>query len=283
MMRPMARRSTSSPHVVVGTDFSTASQDAVARAILIAKDRDATLHMVHAEPRIPAVLSRRFGLEKRRPDVDLQTVVQEARAKRVNAKAHHREGGAVTALRSVARDVHAEVIVVGTRGRTVPDAFVGSTAERIATLSRTPVLLVRNSARSPYRKLIIAADRESKLEAAVRAARFVSPRSALSVLHAFQGPYETTLRLHGAGSSAISSHRAHARSEARAMLLQSMEASGLVPSSLVLRHGDPRRILHETPAHALLVMQRGSILAHVLLGSVTRTVIAHGQSDVLLL
>jgi nucleotide-binding universal stress UspA family protein len=278
----MAERSSSGHHVVVGTDFSPASQEAVARAIRIAKDNDATLHVVHGAGRIPAALARRFGLNERRVDTELETVAKHARAERVRATAHHVETGPNKALRSVARDVGATLIVVGTRGRTVPDTFVGSTAERIAAISSVPVLLVRGSARAAYRDVVIAADRSSKVDIVARAARFVAPDTELSVLHAYEGLFETTLRLHGANERDIADHRARARKEAREALRPLMDRAGLEPSMLVLRHGDPRRLLHRMPKRTLLVMQRGSVIAHAFLGSVTRSVVAHGQSDVLI-
>lgn len=255
---------------------------AVTRAIRIAKDNDAILDVVHGSARIPAALSRGFRVEGDRIQSELDAVLQQARASGVRATSHHVGVGATRALRTKARDLGARLMVVGTRGRTVPDTCVGSTAERIAALSRVPVLLVRCSARAAYRDVVIAADRSPKLDVLVRVARFASPDTELSVLHAYEGPFETRLRLQGADERAIADYRAYARSEARASLLPLMERAGLEPRMLVLRHGDPRRLLHQVPKGTLIVMRRGSVLAHALLGSVTRSVVAHGQSDVLI-
>ncbi|HVJ91530.1 MAG TPA: universal stress protein [Labilithrix sp.] len=279
----MAKRASTEHHVVVGTDFSPSSKVAVMRAIRIAADNHARLHVVHGVGRMPAALRRRFGIEERGSDAKLGRIVEQARASNVRATPHELALGATKALRSAARDVGAELIVVGTRGRALPDMFVGSTAERIAALSKFPVLLVRHSARGAYREVIIAADTQGKLVAPLRAARFVSPKAELSVLHAYEAPWEASLRLNGANAHAIASYRKQACREARASVMVRMQEAGLDPKTLVLRHGDPRRILHDTRKDALLVMQRGSVIAHALLGSVTRSVIEHGQSDVLLL
>lgn len=278
----MATRSSSEQHVVVGTDFSPASHVAVARAIRIAEDNGATLDVVHGAARIPARLSRAIRVDRDRIDPALEAIIKQARASGVRAASHHVDAGATKALRTKARDLRARLIVVGTRGRTVPDTFVGSTAERIAALSPVPVLLVRGSARAAYREVVIAADRSSKLDVVARAARFVAPEADLSVLHAYEGPFETTLLIHGATLRDIADHRARARKDAREALLPRMGRAGLKPRMLVLRHGDPRRLLSQIPKGTLLVMRRGSVIAHAFLGSVTRTVVAHGQSDVLI-
>jgi nucleotide-binding universal stress UspA family protein len=278
----MPERSSSARHVVVGTDFSPASDDAVDRAIRIAKQNGAKLHVVHGSGRLPALFSRRFHVDKKHVERDLRAVVARARAEDVRGAAHHVETGATKALRDMARELGACLVVVGSRGRSVPDTFVGSTAERIATLSRVPVLLVRRSGHGRYREVVVAVDFAPKLDASLEAARFVAPNAELSILHAYQGPFETRLRLHGAGDADIASHRKDARRQARAQLLPLLAEAGLAPGALVLRHGDPRRILHGLPKESLVVVQRGSVIAHALVGSVTRSVIAYGRSDVLI-
>lgn len=279
----MPERTTSERHVIVGTDFSPASEDAVERAIRIAREHRARLHIVHASGRrLAAALSRRFHVDRHRVDTQLAAVVQRARASKVRATPHHIETTATKALQGLARELGADVVVVGTRGRTVPDSFVGSTAERVAASCRVPVLLVRRPGNVAYREVVIAADHRPKLDASIRGGRFVSPDTELSVLHAYEGPFESMLRVHGVGTEDLALYRADARRQARAQLVPLLERAGLEREMLVLRHGDARRVLHAVPRTSLLVMERGSVVARALLGSVTRSVIAYGGSDVLM-
>lgn len=271
------------PSIVVGTDASAGAHHAVTRATEIAARHGATLHIVHARGRIPAGLKRLFGVGAQRSDAALDDLVENARAAGATARLHRLDHGAIRALRVVARRVAADIVVVGTRGRVVPQLLLGSTAERIASGLRVPVLLARNPGHRRYRELLIAADLDTPLGPAVRIARFVAPDVPVSVVHAYQGQFETTLVMHGVDARALAAYRAQARREARTVLLARLAAAGLEPSALVMRHGDARRVLPATPRNALLVLPRDeATLRRALLGSVTRAVVTEGEVDMLI-
>ena len=270
--------------IVVGTDFSSASADAMARATDIARETGATLHVVHASRRLPAVIARAAGIEDESAVArTLDGFAAELRAAGARARTHHVRGGAMAALRKTSREVGASLVVVGARGRTVPDATIGSTAERIAATGGAPVLLVRRKVTGPYRDVVLAADAQTDLAASAKAARLVAPDARLSVLHGYAAPFEPTLRLQGVGTATILSYRRQARSEADEAIAPLVEKAGLAASSLVLRHGDARRVLLGVDKRALLVIHRSrSVVRHALVGSVTRWLIAYGTSDILL-
>ncbi|MBX3187217.1 MAG: universal stress protein [Labilithrix sp.] len=273
--------------ILVGTDFSRSAEHAVERGIQIAKASRAALHLLHASPRLPRALVKLVGGSDDDADrAALERVVAHARAAKVKAHGHHLEAAPSAALRAKARELSADLVIVGARGRTLPDTFVGSTAERIAAFGRVPVLLVRRRAHRAYRAVIIAADKDIDLRRAVAAAAVAAPGRAFSVLHAYEGPFELSLRLHGVNAAGIRSYRREVRREAHAALLERLEDAGVDRSALVLRHGDPRRVLkhaEEERGDVLFVLQRGrSEVAHVLVGSVTRSLIAHATSDVLI-
>lgn len=270
--------------IVVGTDFSPASGDAIARATEIARRTGATLHLVHATRRLPAALARAFGVtDERTTSRMLDGFVAEVRKTGARARGHLLRGGAVEALRAQCRALGAALVVVGARGRTVPDAAIGSTAERVASGARCPVLLVRRKVGRPYRDVVIAADRGSNVAAALAAARLVADGARVRVLHAYAPPFETTLALQGATAADLQAYRRQARQEALRAMTEAVVGAGLDPSCLVLQHGDARRVLTGVERMTLLVVDRGrSVAEHALLGSVTRWVVAYGTSDVVL-
>ena len=285
MKEPVRRSRRQKPTaIVVGTDFSSASADAMARATEIARETGATLHVVHASRRIPAVIARTAGLDDESAVArTLAGFAAEIRAAGARVRTHHVRGGAMSALRTTGREVGASLVVVGARGRTVPDATIGSTAERIAAAGGAPVLLVRRKVREPYRDVVIAADAETDLGASANAARLVAPDARLSVLHAYATPFEPRLQLQGVGAATIQSYRRQVRREADEAITPLVEKAGLDASSLVLRHGDARRVLLGVDKHALLVIHRSrSVVRHALVGSVSRWLIAYGTSDILL-
>lgn len=188
----------------------------------------------------------------------------------------------VEALTVKARAFAADLVIVGTRGRTVADALLGSTAERLSSYDRHRVLLVRRASVRAYREVLIAASEDSDLSAQLASAALLSSAPP-SVLHAYQGAFEHSLVLHGASTAALSSYRSEARRQAAAHMGKLLEKAGLDRAQLLLRHGNPTQVLQRLPRDSLLVLNRDqSKLRHLLLGSVTRSVIAHGACDVLM-
>lgn len=269
--------------LVVGTDFSAESEGALTRAIQIASTHGASVHVVHAAPRIPRALARRFSIsDDRKLREALETAVEQLSKAGVRGRAHLVQGDPVKALTVKARAFAADLVVVGSRGRSVQDAVLGSTAERLSAYDRHRVLLVRRASTRPYREVLIAASEESDLRAQVASAALLS-NAAPSMFHAYESAFEPALLLHGASVAVLSSYRAEVRREAEALMAKLLDEAGLSRGRLVLRRGNPQRLLPRVHRDSLLVLSRGrSKLRHLVLGSVTRRVIAHGSSDVLL-
>jgi nucleotide-binding universal stress UspA family protein len=279
----MASKARRVPRVlIVGTDFSAASTSALARALQIAKRHGAAVHVVHAAPRIPRAIAKRFSiLDDRKLRENLDGVVERLRAAGLRAHPHLTQGDPVKALTMKARALAADLVVVGARGRALPDAMLGSTAERFVALDRHRVLLVRRPAPRSYREVLIAADAESRLEDQVAAAALFT--NVPSVLHAYEGPFESVLRSHGATSAELRHYRVAAKRETEPQMAKLVEEAGLDRERLVLRHGSAVRVLLSVDRDSLLVLSRGrSAVQHLLFGSVTRAIVAHGESDVLL-
>jgi nucleotide-binding universal stress UspA family protein len=269
--------------IVLGTDFSAASQNALLRAVKIAKHHGATIHVVHAALRLPRLLTRRYPvLNERKQREALVGVVKQIREAGVQAHPHLVQGNAIKVLTAKARAVAADLVVVGARGRTFPDSMIGSTAERLIAMDQHRVLLVRRAANRSYREVLIAANEDSRFKAQVAAARLLSI-DAPSVLHAYEVPFESTLRVHGVRAGELRKHRMIARREAEVRMAALVDKVGLGPADLVLRHGSPARVLQRVDRDTLLVLSRGrSAIRHFLLGSVTRSVVAYGASYLLL-
>lgn len=280
----MPRRSA----IVVGTDFSPASRPAVARAASIARDRDAALHVVHVTSRLPRILSRKLVVDEaegeRNERAALEKIVEELRAKDRSVRGHLLSGSAASLLRRKAREVDAGLLVVGSRGPSLSAAILGSTAERVVEGKGPPVLLVREARSRRYREVVVAIDADSEIRRAVDAAAFVVEDVEPTLLHAFSGPFENKLVLQGVGPAAIRRYRDHSRQEARAALEPRVLDAGLDPRALKLVHGNRRLVLAEAATSGrLLVLDRSdSATRHALVGSVSRWVIEHSTTDVLL-
>ena len=120
--------------IVLATDFSPAVREAERLAGELARPANATLHLVHVEP-----LSSSPG-EAAQKLATIEGAVGPGH-KRVTALLLF--GSAARAIVTYARDQGADLIVVGTHGRTgVSRVLMGSVAEAVARLAPCPVLIV---------------------------------------------------------------------------------------------------------------------------------------------
>ncbi|OGL09840.1 MAG: hypothetical protein A3I14_19600 [Candidatus Rokubacteria bacterium RIFCSPLOWO2_02_FULL_73_56] len=139
--------------VLHATDFSKASAPAFARALETARTSRARLALVHVlmppamfleDSVLSARTLRELREQARRGAQDrLAPFLARARRRRVRAVAVVREGLPADEIVAEARRRRADLIVVGTHGRTgLRRFFLGSVAARVVTLARCPVLTV---------------------------------------------------------------------------------------------------------------------------------------------
>jgi len=141
-------------NILVASDFSKASRRAFATAVKTAKDRGATLTIVHVlAPFTPIGPDQYIGPETweqldeqahRWATRRLDALSARAKAAGVRAKVLLLEGYAAREVTRVARKLHADLVVIGTHGRTgFAKLLLGSIASRIVATSSCPVMTVR--------------------------------------------------------------------------------------------------------------------------------------------
>jgi len=137
----------SAKRILVATDFSEGSDEALLRAIDLAKQTGASLEIVYVIEL--DVEQFPLGLYDTHRDlgayVDRELGRRAEIARRVGVVCHTStaEGNAATEIVKRARDVEADVIVVGTHGRKgLVHVLLGSVAERVVHRATCPVLTV---------------------------------------------------------------------------------------------------------------------------------------------
>jgi nucleotide-binding universal stress UspA family protein len=140
--------------VLYATDFSKASRPAFTTALGLAKGNHASLLVVHALAFMPPILGSDY-LPPRVIDqleasawagarAELKKLVGSARRARVRASGVLVMGSPYEQITRAARSRRADVIVIGTHGRTgLTKALLGSVAMRVLATARCPVLTVR--------------------------------------------------------------------------------------------------------------------------------------------
>jgi nucleotide-binding universal stress UspA family protein len=135
--------------ILIATDFSDASQRALAYALAVARRYRSTLSVVHAiplEPREPIPMEPLpRELDRRRLEAERQ-MKQLGEKARMNDLNHHlvlEQGPVWDVLDSVIRRENVDLLVVGTRGRGgLKKLALGSVAEEVLRLAACPVLTI---------------------------------------------------------------------------------------------------------------------------------------------
>jgi nucleotide-binding universal stress UspA family protein len=140
-------------NIVVATDFSDISDKAFFTAIDLAKGLDANLHVIHIVQIHPANIpeSGMVNVE------ELQAVEEQAANENLDKSIEKHgqglnitkailHGDPATQVNKVVKEVGADMIVMGTHGRTgIAHLVMGSVAESVLKNSEVPVMCIKGS------------------------------------------------------------------------------------------------------------------------------------------
>lgn len=143
----VARRPFQEPRTVVAaTDLSEASEDVVTQALgLVASN--GTVHLAHVVADAGGLDAQARQSREQAWYALLRLAAADENERSVQLERHVLEGSPADQLLSLAERVRADLIVVGTRRRSVVSrALVGSVAQALSERAKVPVLLVPSSA-----------------------------------------------------------------------------------------------------------------------------------------
>lgn len=141
-------------NILVGTDFSSASRPAFRRAVEMAAANGAALWIAHVLAPPAPLATEGYLLPRLYEDLELsirtdaqkrlQRLLSRARKAGVRARSLVLNGVPHEALNRSARRHGADLMILGTHGRTgFARLFVGSVASRVVATAPCPVLTVR--------------------------------------------------------------------------------------------------------------------------------------------
>jgi nucleotide-binding universal stress UspA family protein len=285
-------------HIVAPTDFSGPSRHAVERAARLAREHGARLHLLHvvhagALERLRALLGAEDTVEPgliQDATRQLEALAAELGMEQSPGVATSlRQGSVLTEVEAQADAIGAELVVLGARGAGfVRRIALGTTAERMLRTTRRPLLVVKQKAHEPYRRVLVPVDFSASSAAAIALARGVAPGAFLVLLHAYEVPFESRMHLAGVDAKSIERYRAQAKLLAHQRLHEAAAAAGLRPGQwrpcLVMQ--DPSLAVVEQEQEAdcdlIVIGKHGAgMVEDFLLGSVTKHVLAESAGDVL--
>ena len=285
--------------LLVATDFSPAARLAGQRAAWIAGQNRGQLRLQH-------VMSNSLMDDLRAwlaPGQPWQDRVHQQAAATLKAQAgdlknahsealietHLADGPPVQTITAAAHDWPADLLVVGARGdNPLHHLLIGTTAERLLSKADRPMLVVRSEPMGDYQRVLVPMDFSPWSETAIPLARAVAPGAHLVLMHSFSIPFEEKLRFAGVDDNTLGHYRERARQDASDHLNALVDRHSLQPQefTLSLTEGDaPAHILRvatERECDLIVIGKHGRQAAEeLLLGSVTRHVLAEAPCDVL--
>lgn len=138
--------------VVVGIDFSEASDVALDEALALATIQNADLHVLHVDDNFRAPEGGRDAAEAMLTRIEQHAVsrmeeVSRRKGKQIHFQklySHFRLGVPGEQIVQLAASVDADLVVVGTHGHSgLKRLVLGSVAERVVRMGRCPVFIVR--------------------------------------------------------------------------------------------------------------------------------------------
>lgn len=136
--------------IVVGTDFSEASERALRFAVDIGHALHAPICLLHAYDAPRLTIGRDDEMQKsfvtwlaKSALEQLQEIVSQYQSTGLSIKSEMHPGDPASELCRIAADYHAQLIVVGAKGHGASyHALIGSVADRVIRNAQTPVVCV---------------------------------------------------------------------------------------------------------------------------------------------
>lgn len=284
--------------VLVASDLSEGAAVAEQRAARLAREQDCPLVLLHVAAH-DWLQSLRDWMEGAAGAERIWAHTEAALRQRAGALAASAgvevqpcmvEGHPVTQIVAAAQRLQPRCLVVGARGSNpLRRLLLGTTSERLLRKAACPLLVVRTPARAAYRRVLMPVDFSPWSAPMLALADRLAPQALVDLLHVYGVPFEEKLRFAGVDEEVIATYRERARQHASASLHALARGAGWPASRY-------EALLYEGDAAAGVVAEaqrRGSDLVvigkhgrsateELLLGSVTKHVLAEAPCDVLL-
>ncbi|UPT76611.1 universal stress protein [Sulfurovum sp. XGS-02] len=277
--------------VLVGLDVTEKSNNVLKRALSIANEHKADLFIVHAV-RTPWIgVPSYFGGKD--IVIDHQSIAKNIEKKikplnrefKVNCFVFVKEGNPHDIILYESKLNQIDMIIIGAHSKTKRrKGFLGTTAQKVAHLSHIPVLIVKNSAKTPYKNIIAPTDFGMQSKQSILFAKDIFPSAKISVVNAFdtiymEGPYAVVGR-------DLSQYNDVAKSCAKSDLKNFMQEVSLKKGKVI----DGELYTKETLVNYIkdgqydlvIVGSRGTVGLNALLGSVANYILRETSKDVLI-
>ena len=242
-------------HILVATDFSEAGKYALAEAASWARRYRSSLHVVHVVPPkrwFSGIFGASDSMHEAACELAAQSLkrltdsIDTAQIREISTGVM--EGAAARTIIRAARELSADLLVIGARGEhlhTADRMGLGGTAAKVVHTPPVPTLLVRREFVSMAPVVLAPVDLTPISSSVLQWAFRCSHDGEMQALHVYEVPFSGRLRTYGIAESAIEvySTNEHAR---RTGVLAELIAEANPPSTIRIRQAIERVDSSET-------------------------------------
>jgi nucleotide-binding universal stress UspA family protein len=208
----------------------------------------------------------------------------------IRCTANVRFGRPVEEIIARAGELSAELTIVGAHGGNFfTDLFLGNTADKLARMSKRPMLLVKNQAAKPYRQVLVPVDFSENSRRAAHMVLNVAPHAHITFLHVFDVVLEEQMQHISVAHDVIDEYHVKAEEDARHELNRFVAdiQAGDRQFSRVVKFGHPGHVICDyaksmRPDLIAMGKHGKSRFEELLLGSASRHVMEQCFCDILI-
>ncbi|VTU45811.1 universal stress protein [Variovorax sp. PBL-E5] len=266
--------------ILAVTDLSVRADLALSRAALLAVEHDTTLKLLYATP---AGVSPRADAACRLAHQALQLGQRHGLCVRPLSQT-------MNTLEDVASEARcADLVVMGAMPEcSLRSLLCGQPVERLLRMARRPILVTRQKAEAPYRRLLVAVDFSDASRKLVEFAFALNQSAQVELFHALSTANEGKLRCAEVSEHAVKAYRHACRRYAQDRMFWLTDSSDARRNRVysAIGHGDPARqtVVQQQHGGAELIVvgkHPASAVSDFVFGSVARRVLRHATADVL--
>jgi universal stress protein E len=286
--------------IVAATDFSARANRAVQRAVRLAMEHGAELHLLHVLPIFPLETFKRLVVDTpleteqmlyNRINSMLQRLAEALARSGMVVRHHVAIGRAHVEINRYAESHHADLIVLGDQGENfAQEFFLGTTVSKTLRKGQCPLLIVKQEPMDQYRHVLVPVDFSAPSRLALHMALKVAPQTPIQVLHVAEMPFRDKMWWEAelSDEKTIESYRAKMLNDTHRAMEEIIAdcAPGDTRVTPSIEQGYPPAVIQDKArslnADLIVIGKRGETeLDEALFGSVTKHVLYETACDVL--
>ena len=280
--------------ILIATDFSPCADSAFKQAVRMARLNQAQLHVVHAIDggiafelaelleASPSEISNQLKLSAKH---EIATMLQQ---QDTTATVEVQIGTQIESVVTYARQIEADILIVGEHGEQTNDAPAGVLVSRCLRKGPAKVMLVDRDTPGPFTKVLACVDFSQSSQAVVEQARRVASQDGgeVKLLHVFNSPWERLSEAIAPPPPSIEKQQKHLQSLNEKLEELSEGLKGVPHQCEIVSHSNSAHAMttaaKDWQANLIIVGKRGySRWPQMMLGSTAESLVREPNCSVL--